>query len=690
MMLHLDFETRSTVDLKKTGTYVYAEDPTTDVNCMAYAFGDEPVDLWILGEPLPDRIAEHIRSQGLLFAHNAAFERIIWKYVLTPRYGWPEPAIEQWRCTMVMAHAMSLPGALADLPGALGLVVEMDMAGHRVMLQLAKPRTKTPLTWWNDPVKFAQLYSYCKQDVETERAVHKRLLNLIPSEQALWQLDQRINDRGVYVDQDLCHQAKKIVAAAAARLDAEMAHVSGHEITGCTKVNQIGTYLRKRGVDVESIAKDELDALLARDDLAPDVRRVIEIRREAAKASVAKIDALLRGMNKDGRARGLLQFHAASTGRWGGRRFQPQNLKRPEKEHEKVIDDLVAVVRTGDIGYVEAMYGAPLTAVADCLRSMIVAPPGRKIVAADYSNIEGRVLAWLADEHWKVEAFRAYDEGRGPDLYLLAYANSFGVSIEQAVPHRQIGKVMELALGYQGGVGAFQSMAVNYKVEVSDKEADRLKVAWRGAHPNTKELWYEMERAAVAAVEAPGEAVRAANSRIVFKKVRSFLFMRLPSGRELVYPYPTLAMKEMPWFKRDPEWVRCDSIEEAHFIYGMDTRYDESTKRALVYVHAKRLALSYKGVDSRTRKWGPIDTYGGSLVENTVQAIARDIMADAMLRVEAAGYRIVLTVHDEIVAEAPGGFGSVDEFTGIMTDLPAWAEGCPIAADGWIEERYRK
>lgn len=413
MHLHVDFETRSTVDLKKTGTYVYAEDPTTDVNCMAYAFGDEPVDLWIPGEPLPERIAEHIHSGGVMIAHNAAFERIIWKYVMAPRYGWPEPEIEQWRCTMIMAFAMSLPGALADLPAALGLEVEKDAAGGRVMLQLAKPRKKgggvatcrrcdgtgavdgemdyhgpceecngngvaeypdEPI-WWTDRLKYQRLYSYCKQDVEAERAVHKRLLNLIPSEQALWCLDQRINDRGVFVDQELCRQAKKIVAAATERLNAEIAQVSGYEINGCTNVNQITTYLRRRGVDVDSIAKAELDELLARDDLEPDVRRVVEIRREAAKASVAKIDALLRGTSADGRARGLLQFHAASTGRWGGRRFQPQNMKRPEAEHEDAMDDLVATVRTGDIGYVEAMYGAPLTAVADCLRGMIMAEP---------------------------------------------------------------------------------------------------------------------------------------------------------------------------------------------------------------------------------------------------------------------------------------------------------------------------
>lgn len=657
--LHVDLESRSTVDLKKTGVYVYAVDKTTDVHCAAYCFDDGPIELWVPGEPCPPAIAEHVEAGGELWAHNAAFERIMWWSILTPRYGWPRPTREQFRCTMTMAYAMALPGSLENIPGALGLDIRKDMEGHRIMMQLAKPRKKDPLVWWEDPAKLQRLYDYCKTDVATERTIAKRLLRLTDTELALWHLDQKINDRGVYVDESLCAQAKLVVAQTAERLDREMSQVTGFEITGCTNVNQITTWLRKKGVDVDSIAKDRLEALLNRDDLAPDVRRVIELRREAAKASVAKIDALLRGRNSDGRARGLLQYHAAGTGRWGGRRFQPQNLKRPEKAHEKIIPDLVDAVMTGDARWVETLYGPPLTVVGDCTRSMVTAAPGHELVVADYSNIEGRVTAWLAGESWKVQAFRDFDNGVGPDLYLLAYSKSFGVSIEAAKPHRQIGKVMELALGYQGGVGAFQKMAVAYGVKVDDVQADVLKNRWREAHPNVRNLWYEMEDAARRAIESPGQVTSAADGRIRYKVKGGCMFMALPSGRCLCYVHPRLEWKEMPWT-------------------------DESGKPA------RKLSIAYEGVDSTTGKWGRQFTYGGSLVENAVQAIARDVLAMALPKVEAAGYPVVLHVHDEIVSEVKAGFGSVEEFVALMTDLPPWAAGCPIAAAGWRGRRYKK
>lgn len=669
--LHIDFESRSTVDIKKTGAYVYAKHETTDLWCACFAFDDGPVETWRPGEPCPIEIEEHVESGGLIYAHNAAFERVMWENLLGPRYGWPTPKLEQFRCTMVMAYAMALPGALDDAAPAAGLSIEKDKAGHRLMLQMAKPRKikKQPgLHWWDTPEKVERLIAYCKTDVLVERELHKRLRPLKDSELELWFLDQRINDRGVYVDVELCEAAKKVVAATAEKLDEEMRTLTGGAVTACSNRNQIIAWVRERGVATESIAKDQLEELLGRNDLPEGVRKCLTLRRESAKASVAKIDALLRGMCPGGRHRGLLQFHAASTGRWAGRRFQPQNLKRPELED---VDSAIDLLLSGDAELVDMAYGEPLSVVGDTIRGMICAPEGKKIIAVDYANIEGRMLAFLAGEQWKLDAFREYDiilgydeKGekihKGPDLYKLAYSRAFDVPIDKVTKgNRQIGKVMELALGYQGGVGAFQMMAVNYGVRLPDEEVADLRDRWRLAHLNVKQFWWDLEEAAMRAIEEPGSTTYA-GEHILFRKAGSFLWMRLPSKRFLAYAYPELREKEMPWI-------------------------DERTGKP-----ARKLVMSYMGVNSYTRKWERCFAYGGLLAENATQAAARDVLAEAMPRLEAAGYPIILTVHDEIVAEVVEDFGSVDEMAALMTATSAWAEGCPIVAEGWQGKRYRK
>lgn len=691
---HIDFETRSTVDIKKTGAYVYAEHPTTDLWCACYAFDDGPIGTWEPGDPCPAAIVDHVLRGGELFAHNANFERVIWKHILTPRYGWPAPAVTQWRCTMVLAYAMALPGALEDAAPAAGIQHRKDAAGHRLMLQMAKPRkvldrkaleesvalffgyrgrngpltdansvakreqwrraAESALQWWTDPEKRERLLAYCRQDVEVERELAKRLRPLKESELALWHLDQVINDRGVYVDRELAEAAKTVVAKTAEDLDAAMRDVTNFAVTACSNRNQLIAWVREKGVDTESIAKDVVEELLAYRDLPDDVRKALNLRREAAKASVAKINALLRGASPDGRARGLLQFHSASTGRWGGRRFQPQNIVRPDEDFpiNEAIDALLG-------GYADMVFDNGLYMVSQTLRGMVKAAPGRKIIAADYSNIEGRVLAWLAGEQWKMDAFRDYDAGNGPDLYKVAYARSYNMDPRDVTkPQRQIGKVMELALGYQGGVGAFKTMGINYGVDLPDNEVEQIRDQWRGAHPNIRSFWWELENAAIDAVAEPGVVTSVRDIR--FKVAGSFLWMRLPSGRFLAYAYPEMRPKEMPWV-------------------------DDETGKPVI-----KNSLSYMGTNTYTRKWERCFAYGGLLAENATQAVARDILADAMPRLEAAGYPIILHVHDEAVTEPEIGHGSVGEMVSIMTDLPAWADGCPVAAEGWEGERYRK
>lgn len=671
-LLHLDVESRSTVDLKRCGVYVYAEHPDTNVWCVAYAIDDEPVKLWVPGTPIimgdaaidvdpkrdmPAGIEYIIKDNYTIVAHNAAFERRIWTDILAPRYGWPIPRLEQFQCTMVMALALSLPASLKNATRAVG-IDDGGKAdeGHRLMLQMSQPRKPRKgedpdaVLWWDDAARIKRLCDVCKKDVEDERELHKRLLALRPSEQRLWQLDQIINDRGVYVDDQLCAAALRVVETATGWLNDEMRELTGGSVSKITNVNALSTWCREQGFPTESLDKEAIEDLLIRTDLTPVVRRVLEIRKEAAKAAVKKIDALVAGSSVDGRARGLLQFHAAGTGRWGGRRFQPQNIKRPQLDD---VDGTIECVATGNADLVRLMYGEPLVAVGDCLRGLICAASGARLYAADFSNIEGRIIAWLAGEEWKLEAFRAFDAGTGHDIYHLTAGKILGKNPSDITKaeRQSHGKVPELALGFQGGVAAFQKMAKNYGVEMSDVRAEEIKVEWRESHPNVCQFWYDLEAAAKRAVNTRGSIQDIGAIR--FRVAGSFLFMRLPSGRCIAYPYPCIKPKMTPWGEM-------------------------------------REQVSYKGVDTFTHRWTDCFAHGGLLFNNAVQGIARDVEAEAMTRVEAAGYPIVLTVHDEIVCEVPQAFGSVDEFQNIMVELPKWAEGLPVAAEAWSAERYRK
>jgi DNA polymerase len=651
--LHIDFETRSVVDLRKAGVYVYAEHESTNVWCAAYAVDDGPVELCEPAfEYAPHPIVKAVAEGWPIVAHNANFERTIWHHILTPRYGWPEPKLEQWRCTMAMALAQALPGSLDNCAAAVGLPFGKDAEGYQAMLRMAKPRRPRKgedpdgIYWFDDEERRLKLYAYCRQDVEVERQLEKRLLPLRPDEQKLWWLDQRINDRGVYVDKSLCDGALKVVDRASDWLNDELAELTGGAAGRVTNINQIGAWLCERGCPMESLDKEHIENALIRSDLPDDVRRVLEIRQEGARGANKKIVALLAGRSKDERARGLLEYHKASTGRWAGRRFQPQNLPRGSGADP---DEIVEWLRRGDADAVRMLFDDPLRAVSDCLRGLVIAAPGTKLVAADFSAIESRVTAWLAGEQWKLDAFYTYDAGHGYDNYVMAYARAFDVPPAKVrSKERLVGKVMDLALGYQGGVKAFQKMAKSYRVEVSDDRANELKLLWRNAHPNVVRTWYDLERAAMYAIENPGDPFYA--GRIGFRVNGSFLFMRLPSGRWISYAYPCIKEKKTPWGEMRPQ-------------------------------------VSYMGVD---KVWTDCFAHGGLLFNNAVQGTARDIEAEAMVRTEAAGYANVLNVHDEIVAEVPLDFGSVSEYEKLVTQLPTWAEGLPIAAKAWSGHRYRK
>jgi DNA polymerase len=681
-ILHIDFETFSACDLKTAGLDNYARDPTTGVHCMAFAFDDGPVDLVLPSDGLDDCIEDYILAGGLVYAHNAPFEWAIWNHIMVPRYGWPDLKIEQCRCTMAMAYAMGLPGALEDAAPALGIDARKDMKGKAIMLRWCKPKADgTFYVPGDDLEKFQRLCDYCKQDVEVERALHKRLMELSPSEQKLWELDHRINQRGVLIDLTSVDKALALVKLEQDRLNSEMLKATDGFVGKCTEASRLVQWLRREGVEIERVAKaDVLDAL-SEDGLPAQARRALELRKEAAKSSTAKLVAMKQRAAKDGRVRGIHQFHGAATGRWAGRGVQFQNVPRWRPGiSQKEVDDMFAHLH--DKSYIDMFYGPTMDALVDCLRGMVVAPSGKDLVAVDFSAVEARVLAWLAGQDDVLDAFRNRE-----DIYKLAASRIYRVPKEQVdKQQRQIGKVATLALGYQGGVGAFQSMAKNYNVKLPDSEVEEIRDAWRAAHPKIANryvngvrvsgYWGDLEEAAILALKIRGTvSVGPAGRQVVYKKAGSFLWCKLPSGRVLCYPYPELRTVTTSW--------------------GED-------KEALTYMTAVSNPKAKIVEDPNSKgTWKRTATYGGSLAENVTQAVARDLLAEALIRMEDASYQVIFHVHDEAVIEITSASGvaeiassadtdALSKIEALMAVVPNWAHGLPLAAEGWRGPRYRK
>lgn len=697
--MHIDVETRSLFNLKEVGLYAYFENTTTDLWCAAFSFDKEDkVYSWEPGQECPRRLKVHIENGGIVTAWNAAFERQAFIRLLSKRYGWPIPADNQFKCTMTQALGMNIPAKLDMAGKALNTTFQKDAKGHTLMMQMCRPRKINEdgsSVWWDEPAKRALLLDYCKQDVRTESNIGERVLNLRPLEERLYLLDMAINDRGVFIDEALCNAAQYVVEETMRRLDMDMKNVTRGAVNKCTATIKLTQWVQSRGVDMDSVDHESLTNALIRDDLPEDVYRAVEIRYEGSKTSVSKVAAFLRRRNTDGRMRGNLQFYGASaTGRWAARGAQLQNLTRPIlfKDDDttpitKQIGTGIEYVMTGDINLISVAYDKPLTLVADLVRSMIKATPGCAIRSADFRNIEGRIVAWLAGQEDKLDAFRAFDAGTGPDLYLISASDVYDVPWTQAKPFRQVGKVCELALGFQGGAKAFAKMSKTYGLIIGDlfegiwrraspelqdevisgwdsygkatgmnerpwMAAETIKKKWRKKNWRIEMYWSEIEEAALNAMRNKDSVFSAGRIRFLYSG--SFLFCLLPSGRGLTYPYPRLKKGKTPWGKE---------IEK----------------------------IVYKTSDNEDNPaWKERAFYGGLGVENVTQAIARDVMAEAMLRVEEAGYTTILTIHDEIIDESPLGYGSLEEYIELMVQQPEWAPGLPITAEGWEGDRYRK
>ena len=645
--LSIDIETYSDVDLSKCGVYKYVEGDF-HILLFAYAFDDEDVKIVDLacGEELPQEVLDAIGDPNVIkWAWNAQFERTcIGHYlgrVLSP---------DSWRCSMVQAASLSLPLSLKEAAKALKTGEQKDKAGENLIRYFSVPCKPTKSNDGrtrnlpeHNPEGWQQFKDYCMQDVRTERDIRKRLevFPLMEHEWDYYHMDQRINDRGVLIDKKLVEQA---IACDLMLSDAMTK--KAYELTGLenpNSVSQLKTWLQERGIEIDSLGKKEVAAMITdldKHSCDQEALDMLKLRLQMAKSSVKKYQAADRCTCADGRARGLFQFSGANrTQRWSGRNIQLQNLPQ---NHISTLDEARELVKMGCFDMVESIYGNTPDILSQLIRTMLIAKPGHKFIVADFSAIEARVLAWLAGEEWRMEAFK-----NGEDIYCASASQMFGVPV---VKHgingelRQKGKVAELACGYGGAAGALISMGA-LDMGLSEEELPDLIDDWRNSNPKIVQFWWDIEKAAI-------ETIKDHKDRQVGRIGVSFsnntLWLQLPSGRRLAYVKPKLQPNR----------------------FG-------------------RLSITYEGL-GQNNKWSRIETYSGKLVENITQATARDLLAEAMWRIEKAGLDIVGHVHDEVILEVAEDGVTVEDVCQIMNQNPKWADGIVLNSAGYQGFYYFK
>ena len=642
-LLAIDIETYSDVDLQKCGVYAYCDSPQFEILLFAYAFDDEPTEIIDLacGEQLPKRVLDALEDKGIVkTAFNAAFERTCISKYLGHRLS---PA--SWQCTAVQSAMLALPLSLDGVGEVLDIQRKKLKEGTDLVRFFSMPCKATKANGGrtrnlpsHEPEKWERFKAYCIRDVDAEREIRYKLRNYpIPeSEMRLYQMDQEINDRGILVDRELVANAvlcdtqyKEAVAARA------------YELTGLDNPNspaQIKGWLSDRGVEVDSLDKKAVKSMIS--DAEGEVLEVLQLRLLMAKTSVKKYEAIERSVCSDGRCHGLLQFYGANrTGRWAGRLVQVQNLPQ-----NHIVDLELArnLVKNRQFDLIDLLYDSTPGVLSELIRTAFIPRPGTRFIVADFAAIEARVLAWFSGEQWRLDTF-----AEGGDIYCASASQMFGVPVVKHGENghlRQKGKIAELALGYGGSVGALTSMGA-LEMGMQEEELQPLVNQWRASNPHITKFWWDVDAAAVMAVK---ERKSVTYKNLCFTYRSGILFVTLPSGRKLSYIKPRMTQNR----------------------FG-------------------RESLSYEGV-GESKKWMRIETYGPKLVENIVQATARDLLALAMLRLRDAGYEIVMHIHDEAVLEVPEGVSSVDEVCRIMAEAPDWAAGLPLRADGYECPFYKK
>ena len=641
--LAIDIETYSDVDLISCGVYKYSSSPHFEILLIAYSVDDEEtvcIDV-ANGEEPPKEFMEMLLDDTVTkTAFNANFERICFS-----NYYQNSFRPEAWRCTAVQAAMLALPLSLEGVGAVLGLDKQKMTEGKELIKYFCSPCKATKSNGGRTrnlpkdaPEKWRQFKTYCIRDVDVEKQIRQRLAKFpIPKrEQEIYCLDQRINDRGIMVDRNLVNHA-----VACDLLYKETATARAYELTGLenpNSVSQLKFWLKEKGLEVDSLAKDTVKDLSMKAE--GDVQEVLKLRLATSKTSVKKYEAIDRSVCAENRVHGLLQFYGANrTGRWAGRLVQIHNLPQ---NHLPDLELARALVSEGRYEEVELFYESTPNVLSELIRTAFVAKPGCRFIISDYSAIEARVLAWLAGEEWRLQVFETHGK-----IYEASASAMFHVPIEEITktsPLRQKGKISELALGYGGAVGALTSMGA-LKMGLTEEELPGLVSTWRSANPHITAFWWAVDEAAITAVrdKKPSKV-----GRVSFEYKSGILFVTLPSGRKLSYVKPRMMLNK----------------------FG-------------------REGLTYEGI-GESKKWMRLETYGPKLVENIVQAASRDILAEAMLRLEKEGFDIVCHVHDEVVLEVPDGKSSVEEVNEIMAVNPVWTEGLPLKAAGFESPFYKK
>jgi DNA polymerase len=659
----IDFETRSRADLKKVGGYRYALDPSTEPLCLAYKLPDMTAPkLW---HPFGDKerpfdLLEYVESGGVIEAHNAEFEFAVWNYVMRPKFKWPELKISQLRCSAAQAAILALPRSLEGLGDALELEVKKDMKGNAVLRKVSRPRkpTKHDKSEWHECIAdYDRVFEYCTTDVLTEEAASEKMLPVSAKAQSLFELTVKFNNRGIYCDVDLCKIAVRFALRFQREVQGELKEITGGQITTGKQGARIIKFLEGEGLYLENLQAKTVEDALERKDISPLARRILEIRQLLGKASVSKFQTMLMCAGPDSRIRGTLMYHGASTGRYTGKNIQPQNFF---KATIKDVDVALKALAEGDYEWFKCLYPNVMGALASCLRAMLRAAPGHELVQGDFNAIEARVIQWLAGDEENLKIYLT-----GGDPYKAMAALIYGVPESQVTKaQREVGKRAVLGCGFGMGGPKFAATCKQYALEVSKELALSAVEAYREKYHKVKSFWYELEDAALEATENPGKLVKLKHLQLLNHK--GYLQIRLPSGRRISYKNPRVQMLMKPWRKVGP-------------------------------------TLVYDAVHPKTTQWVREATYGGKLAENVTQAVAADIMTEAMFRLESSGYPVIMTVHDEIICEVPKGFGERiphpekaglfrdPKMESIMAMSPGkWADGLPIKVEGWVAPRYRK
>ena len=640
--LSIDIETFSSAPLTKCGVYKYVEAPDFEILLFGYSIDSDPVRVVDLasGEKLPSEIRTALTDESVTkWAFNASFERVC----LSRYLGiWLQP--ESWRCTMVWAATLGLPFSLEGVGLVTGVEKQKLTEGKDLIRYFCIPCNSTSTNGGRTrnlpkdaPDKWERFKAYNRRDVDTEMAIQKKL-STFPVPESVWgeyHLDQRINDQGVALDMDLVRQAIEADKRSHYELTRLMQELT--ELDNPNSVAQMKQWLSDNGLETDTLGKKAVAEMLK---TAPHpLGEVLSLRQQLAKSSVKKYQAMESAVCEDGRAHGLLQFYGANrTGRWAGRLIQVQNLPQ---NHLPDLDVARELIRNGQFDDVEMLYDSVPGVLSELIRTAFVPKPGCRFFVADFSAIEARVIAWLAGEKWRMEVFE-----NGGDIYCASASQMFRVPVEKHGVNahlRQKGKISELALGYGGSVGALKAMGA-LEMGLMEEELQPLVTAWRLANPQIVRFWWDVDKAAMTAVRK--HSIEATQG-IRFTYQSSMLFITLPSGRRLAYVKPRIGENQ----------------------FGSD-------------------CVTYGGIGS-TKKWERIESYGPKFVENIVQATARDILAEAMLRLDEAGYKIVMHIHDEVVIEAPAE-ASLETICAIMGKPPSWAKGLTLRADGYVCDYYKK